>query len=384
MPVTDTSPTVSISRNPRSPTGQPLRLAIAGGGTGGHLFPGIAIAREWLGRNPESSVLFVGTDRAFEKKILTESGFAHASITAAGIKGLGLFKKIRALGCIPKGIAQAAAILARFRPHVVLGVGGYSSGPVALAAWLRRIPVVLHEQNLLPGITNRLLARVARRIYLSFEQTRLARGKTRSLFTGNPVRAEFLSGSDRESPAEKPFTVLVSGGSQGAHGINTAVCAALACLKNPTALFFIHQTGPADAQDVEKAYTRQGIQCEVQPFFFDMAARYHTADLVICRAGATTVAEITAMGKAVIFVPFPFAADNHQVLNPRTLVDADAALMVEERNLNGALLAGWIDHFCDNPGQLAQMAARAAAKGKPDAAGAIVDDIYALLTPVKA
>jgi UDP-N-acetylglucosamine--N-acetylmuramyl-(pentapeptide) pyrophosphoryl-undecaprenol N-acetylglucosamine transferase len=384
MPVTDTSPTVSARRDPGSPAGQPLRLAIAGGGTGGHLFPGIAIAREWLGRNPESSVLFVGTDRAFEKKILAESGFAQASITAAGIKGLGLFKKVRALGCIPKGIAQAAGILARFRPHVVLGVGGYSSGPVALAAWLRRIPVVLHEQNLLPGITNRLLARVARRIYLSFEQTRLARGKTRTLMTGNPVRAEFLSGGEKKSRADKPFTVLVSGGSQGAHGVNTAVCAALACLKNPAALFFIHQTGPADAQAVEKAYARQGIQCEVRPFFFDMAARYHTADLVICRAGATTVAEITAMGKAVIFVPFPFAADNHQVLNARTLADEDAALMVEERDLNGALLAKWIDHFCDNPGELARMAALAAAKGKPSAAGAIVDDIYALLTPAEA
>lgn len=379
MPVTNTSPTVNASRDLISPAGQPLRLAIAGGGTGGHLFPGIAIAREWLGRNPESSVLFIGTDRAFEKKVLAESGFAHAAITAAGMKGLGLFKKIRAIGCIPKGIAQAAGILARFRPHLVLGVGGYSSGPVALAAWLRRIPVVLHEQNLLPGITNRLLARVARRIYLSFEQTRLARGKTRALLTGNPVRAEFLSGSDRENRPGKPFTVLVSGGSQGAHGINTAVCAALGSLKDPAALFFIHQTGTADHQEVKSTYIRQGIACEVRPFFNDMAARYRTADLVICRAGATTVAEITAMGKAVIFVPFPFATDNHQVLNARTLVDADAALMVEERDLDGALLAMWIDHFCDNPGQLARMAARAAAKGKPNAAGEIVDDIYALL-----
>ncbi len=162
------------------------------------------------------------------------------------------------------------------------------------------------------------------------------------------------------------------------------MCAALACLKNPAALFFIHQTGTADAQDVEKAYARQGIQCEVRPFFFDMAARYHTADLVICRAGATTVAEITAMGKAVIFVPFPFAADNHQVLNARTLVDEDAALMVEERDLNGTILAKWIDHFFDNPKELGRMAALAAAKGKPNAAGAIVDDIYALLTPAKA
>ncbi|MCP3956128.1 MAG: undecaprenyldiphospho-muramoylpentapeptide beta-N-acetylglucosaminyltransferase [Desulfobacterales bacterium] len=379
MPVNYTSPAAKDNRDPGGPTGAPLRLAITGGGTGGHLFPGIAIAREWLRRDPQSGVLFVGTDRAFEKKILAESGFAHAAITAAGIKGMGLIKKIRALGCIPKGIWQAAGILARFKPHVVLGVGGYSSGPVALTAWLRRIPVVLHEQNLLPGITNRMLARIARRIYLSFEQTSLARSKALTIITGNPVRSEFLSGGNKENRTDNPFTVLVSGGSQGAHGINTAVCEALECLQNPAALFFIHQTGPADQREVENIYSRQGIQCEVQPFFYDMAARYRTADLVICRAGATTVAEITAMGKAVIFVPFPFAADNHQVLNARTLVDDGAALMVEESDLNGAILAKWIDHFYDNPGQLARMAVRAAAKGKPDAAGTIVDDIYTLL-----
>ena len=374
----------NFKRRERGNTGEkgfPLHLAIAGGGTGGHLFPGIAIAKEWLCRNPENSVLFVGTGREFEIKIVAESGFTHESITAAGIKGLGLFKKLRALGCIPKGIGQAAGILKRFRPHVVLGVGGYSSGPVALAAWLSRTPVVLHEQNLLPGITNRLLARIARRIYLSFSQTLLPRGKARTILTGNPVREEFLSGSIKEDRPDKPFTILVSGGSQGAHGINTAVCAALACLKNPADLFFIHQTGTADRRAVETAYARQGVQCTVQPFFFNMAARYHAADLVICRAGATTVAEIAALGKAVIFIPFPFAADNHQVLNARTLADEGAALMVEEKNLTGEILAKWIDHYFENPRELARMAALAAGKGNPDAAGTIVDDIYELLTP---
>jgi len=359
----------------------PLHLVIAGGGTGGHLFPGIAIANEWLRKNPENSVLFVGTDREFEKKIIAESGFAHESIAAAGIKGLSLLKKFRALVCIPKGIGQAAGILNRFRPHVVLGVGGYSSGPVALAAWLRRTPVVLHEQNLLPGITNRLLARIARRIYLSFSQTLLPRGKARTILTGNPVREGFLSGGIKEDRPDKPFTILVSGGSQGAHGINTAVCAALACLKNPADLFFMHQTGTADRQAVETAYARQGVQCKVQPFFFDMAARYHAADLVICRAGATTVAEIAAVGKAVIFIPFPSAADNHQVLNARTLADEGAALMVEEKDLTGEILAKWINHYFENPRELARMAALAAEKGNPDAAETIVDNIYELLTP---
>ncbi len=359
----------------------PLRLAVAGGGTGGHLFPGIAIAKEWRRRNPENHVLFVGTEREFEKKIVAESGFAHASITAAGIKGLGLFKKLRALSCVPQGIGQAAGILSRFRPHLVLGVGGYSSGPVAVAAWLRRIPVVLHEQNLLPGITNRMLARIAKRIYLSFGQTLLTGGKARTLLTGNPVRDEFLSGDIKKKRPDKPFTILVSGGSQGAHGINTAIIAGLVHLKTPTDLFFIHQTGAADRQAVESAYTRQKIQCNVQPFFFDMAAQYQLADLVICRAGATTVAEIAALGKAVIFIPFPLAADNHQVLNARTLADDGAALMVEEKELTGELLARWINHYFDNPRELTRMAALAAEKGNPDAAKKIVDDIYKLLKP---
>jgi len=369
------------TRQPADPRGRPLRLAIAGGGTGGHLFPGIAIAREWLGRHPESRVLFVGTDRTFEKEILAENGFTHTAITAAGIKGLGLFRKIRALGCIPRGIAQAIGILGRFKPHVVLGVGGYSSGPVALAAWLRWIPVVLHEQNLLPGITNRLLARIARRIYLSFEQTSLPGDARRKLFTGNPVRAEFLAAPDRQHHPETTFTVLVAGGSQGAHGINTAVCAALKDLDDPGGLQFIHQTGTADQDTVAQAYAATGIRGEVKPFFFDMAGRYHRADLVICRAGATTVAEITAMGKAVLFVPFPHAADNHQVLNARSLADSGAALMVEEKDLSGAILAKWINHFRRNPGELARMATLAASRGRPQAAATIVDDIYYLLTP---
>ena len=381
MTATDQRDLKGESRDSTGEKNPPLRLAIAGGGTGGHLFPGIAVAKKWLTRNPENSVLFVGTDREFEKKIVAESGFGHESITASGIKGLGFFKKLKALGSIPKGIGQAAGILNRFRPHAVLGVGGYSSGPVALAAWLRRIPVLLHEQNLLPGITNRLLACIARRIYLSFSQTLLPGGKTKTIVTGNPVREEFLSDGIAKEPLDKPFTILVSGGSQGAHGINTAICEALACLKNPADLFFIHQTGTADRQAVETAYARQGIQCDVQPFFFDMAARYHAADLVICRAGATTVAEVTAMGKAVIFIPFPFAADNHQVLNAKTLADDGAALMVEEKELTGEILAKWIDHYFENPGELARMAALAASKGSPGAAKAIVDDIYELLIP---
>ena len=378
MSVTNTTPVIGGNRDTAG-SETLLRLVVAGGGTGGHLFPGIAIAREWLRRNPDNRVLFVGTDRSFEKKILAESGLPHTAITAAGMKGLNLFKKIRALGCIPQGITQAAGVLARFKPHVVLGVGGYSSGPVALAAWLRRIPVVLHEQNLLPGITNRLLARIARRIYLSFEQTRLARGDTKALVTGNPVRAEFLSGGAAKAHPDKRFTVLVAGGSQGAHGLNTAVSDALEHLKNPDTLFFVHQTGSADEQAVAGIYARQGIACEVRPFFHDMAARYRRADLVICRAGATTIAEVTAMGKAALFVPFPFAADNHQVLNARTLADDGAARMVEEKDLDGKMLAERIGHYVENPGELARMAARAAAKGKPDAAMVIVDDIYALL-----
>jgi UDP-N-acetylglucosamine--N-acetylmuramyl-(pentapeptide) pyrophosphoryl-undecaprenol N-acetylglucosamine transferase len=280
---------------------------------------------------------------------------------------------------IPVALFQAAGILSEMQADLVIGVGGYAAGPVAMAAWFKRIPVVICEQNTVPGITNRILFPVARRIYLSFEATRGRIDPGKKRISGNPVRQSFLEEVDVQNREKKKFTVLVVGGSQGAHAINMAFVAALPHLKKKEHIRIVHQTGAADQEQVARAYAEAGIDAEVKAFFHDMASRYRRADLVVCRAGATTVAELTALGKAALFVPYPYAADNHQEFNARALVDAGAAQMVLERNLSGDELAGCLDPLVENPAMLADMAARSKTLGRPEAAGFIVDDCYILL-----
>ena len=362
-----------------------LRLIIAGGGTGGHLFPGIAIAEEAMARNEGCRVLFIGTGRPFESKILAAKGFCQEKINVLGIKGMGVLKQAGAVLRLPAAIQRSIAILHKFRPNLVLGLGGYSSGPVVIAAWLLRIPRVLHEQNLLPGITNRLLSAFANRIYVSFDNTRFPRFRQKLRITGNPVRREFLEGlAATESPDEtncsnRRFTVMVVGGSQGAHSLNMAVIEAVSHLSNTHRYQFIHQTGEADEAQVRQAYRHHGISADVGPFFNDMAGRYQRADLVICRAGATTIAELTIMGKGVIFIPFPYAADDHQALNAAGLVSENAAEMIREKDLSGKLLAHKIENFAAVPEKLAAMARRAKQLGRPQAAEQIVDDMARLI-----
>ena len=362
-----------------------LHIVFAGGGTGGHLFPGIAMAQEFMTRNSGSRMLFVSTGNALEQAVLSRAGFSLHPITAAGIKGRGIFNQLKALLKIPWGMVQALGILKKFSPDLVLGLGSYSAGPVVMAAWLLRIPVVIHEQNILPGITNRILARFVRRIYVSFENTPYTVNPEKIYWTGNPVRQELLAGAEnlKEAGSEdldtSRFTVLIIGGSQGAHRINMAVIEALAHFKNRQPLYFIHQTGLSDEPIVKEAYRQQAVNAAVQAFFDDMARQYRQADLIICRAGATTVAEITALGKAAIFIPFPHAADNHQLLNATDLTRAGAAEMIVEKNLNGKGLCQRIEHYFDNRQALKDMAARARRFGKPQAAKDIVDDCYRLL-----
>jgi UDP-N-acetylglucosamine--N-acetylmuramyl-(pentapeptide) pyrophosphoryl-undecaprenol N-acetylglucosamine transferase len=250
---------------------------------------------------------------------------------------------------------------------------------VALAAWLKSIPVVLCEQNTVPGITNRMLFPIARRIYVSFENTRGKINPKKKCISGNPVRKEILDASALEAVENKPFTILIVGGSQGAHAINLAVMDALPRLRQHRKISIVHQTGAEDQAQVADAYEKAGIQAEVKAFFHDMASRYGRADLVVCRAGATTVAELTALGKAALFIPYPFAADNHQELNARALVDRGAAQMMLERDLTGVELARRLDAFADAPDRLAAMASRSSSLGKPGAARTIVDDCYQLL-----
>lgn len=368
------------------PVSEALRIVIGGGGTGGHLFPGIAIAQEFLDRNPESSILFVGTGRAFEISILAETGFRHQRITAEGLKGRGIWNQIVSISKIPKGVFESIRILKGFKPDLVIGVGGYAAGPLVMGAWFLKIKVVLHEQNILPGITNRILSHFADRIYVSFQETQSGLNPKKVQVTGNPVRKEILQcarGKNktrvRDSRQKTLFTIFVIGGSQGAHSINTAVLDAINYIENKENFFFIHQTGARDETQVKRTYAQNGIQCEVQAFFRDMGVKYQNADLIICRAGATTVAEIKAVGKGTIFIPFPFAADNHQVLNAQSLVDAGAAEMILEKNLSGKVLAERINAYASRPEVLDRMASRAGDLGGLNAAAVIVDDCYELV-----
>ncbi len=367
-----------------STTAQPVRIVIAGGGTGGHLFPGIAIAEEFTARNPANQVLFVSTGNAFERSALADTSYALRTIPAEGIKSRGLFRQLKAVFKVPAGIVASLRILKDFSPQLVVGVGSYAAGPVVVAAWLMGIPNVLHEQNALPGITNRLLSGFAKRIFVSFDDRHGLFRPRKTVSTGNPIRRGLLEAAGGVRPANRPFTVLIVGGSQGAHPINLAVEEALAHLEDQKAFYFIHQTGVQDLERVEATYRRNGVNSTVAPFFKDMDRRYREADLIVCRAGATTIAEITAIGKCVIFIPFPFAADNHQVENARMLTEINAAEMILQQDLTGRLLAERIAYYAAAPGELAAVAERARRLGRPDAGKVIVDHCYRLIEKVSA
>ncbi len=365
---------------------RPLKVVMAGGGTGGHLFPGIAIAKEFMARNSATRIIFVSTGNRFEKAVLSKAGFDLRSIQVAGIKGRGIWNQIKSVLKIPGAILDARGFLKNFSPDLTIGLGSYSAGPVVIGAWLMRIPIAIQEQNILPGITNMILARFADRIYISFENTKLRLNPQKVYWTGNPVRQELLESTGRPKDAAAPdarqdrFTVLIIGGSQGAHRINMAMIEALEHLQNAERLHFVHQTGEADEEAVSDAYRKKSVSSTPQSFFDNMAEQYCQADLIICRAGATTVAEITALGKAVIFIPFPYAADNHQMLNAADLANDGAAEIIIEKDLNGKMLAEKIEHYMDHPEALKDMAARARRYGKPDAAKNIVDDCYRLIS----
>jgi UDP-N-acetylglucosamine--N-acetylmuramyl-(pentapeptide) pyrophosphoryl-undecaprenol N-acetylglucosamine transferase len=329
--------------------------------------------------------MFVSTGNAMERSVLSKADYELRCITAAGIKGRGIWNQLLSATKIPKGIFQSMRILKDFSPDLALGLGSYSAGPVIIAAWLRRLPIVIHEQNILPGITNRILARFVDRVFISFKNTKSNWDQAKVRWTGNPVRKELLEYGDvlaQKKNAEsggKLFNVLIIGGSQGAHAVNMAVIKALDSLESQELWYFVHQTGEADELQVREAYRSHNIPCTVQPFFDNMAELYHRADLLICRAGATTVAEITALGKVAIFIPFPYAADNHQVLNAGMLADEGAAEMIIESDLNAEILSRKIGYYASHREALQKMSAKARKFGNPAAAKHIVDDCYRLV-----
>lgn len=363
-------------------TDETIGVIVTGGGTGGHLFPGIAVAKEFLARDPETRILFVGTGKAVETSVLAREGFSHQVIAASGFKGMGLFGKLSALTALPRGVIGAWGILGTFSPDLVLGVGSYSAGPVAAAAWLKGIPVVLHEQNAIPGLTNRMLSRIARRIYVSLPESADFFPLEKVRIMGNPVRPELILASGRageNTPGERPFTILVAGGSQGARAINRNVIEALAGIERSESIAFIHQTGTQDETSTREAYHRHGIRAEVGAFFADMGKKYLEADLVICRAGATTIAELACMGKPALLIPYPYAADNHQEHNAAGLVKAGAAEMIREIDLTPEWLLERIRFYRETPGRLIEMSKKAVALGKPEAATSIVNDCLGLI-----
>ncbi len=364
----------------------PPSVIITGGGTGGHLFPGIAIAESIIEKEKNTRILFVSSGNAFERAVLSEKGFSLKAIDVEGIKGRGVMAKLKSLFKIPKAFMASIAILKEFQPVIVIGMGSYSSGPVVLAARVMGIQIVLHEQNLRPGITNRLLSRIADRIYVSFHGTKMISNPEKLRIVGNPIRKEILksieSSGEHKKDNENTMTIAVLGGSQGAHSINMAVIEALPYLTSGCNYYFIHQTGAKDEAVVKEAYKRWSIPGVVQSFFHDMAALYSQTDLLICRAGATTVAEVTSIGKSVIFIPYPFAADNHQVLNAKALVDGGAAEMITEDILSGKKLAERINALANDPERMDEMKRNSKMFGHPDAAEEIIKDIYNLIKGV--
>lgn len=359
----------------RLPTEQRrLGMIIAGGGTGGHLFPGIAIAEEFLRRDPAYRVLFIGTERGLERKILGRLGLPLRTIPVEGITGRGPLRTAAALAKIPGSLIASFRILRQFRPDVVVGVGGYASGPAVLTAFAMRVKTAIAEQNAFPGLTNRMLGRFADRIFLTFPTSQRWFPNRRTVVTGNPIRSAFLAEKPSDAKKDPRFTILVFGGSQGAHRINRMVGEALEGLPHlKNRLRFIHQAGERDLDALTAVYRERGFAAEVFPFILDMAAAYGEADLLICRAGATSIAEMTAAGKASILIPFPFAVNDHQAQNAEILSRAGAAIVIAEKELSGSRLAEVIEQLYQNPGTLREMEAAAAALGRKHAAKDIVD-----------
>ncbi len=328
-----------------------VKVIIAGGGTGGHLYPGIAVARELL-RTPGNEVLFVGTKQGIEARVLPGEGLPLRFISVGKLKGMKLVSTLKTLATLPRSIMQSLFLLREIRPDVVIGVGGYASGPVALAAWFCRRPLILIEPNSYAGLANRVLGKLARKVVLCFpgmdRQGFFPKQKT--VQAGPLVRKGIAQGDRTKALLDfglEPgrFTVFVMGGSGGAHAINLAMKEAARGLSRLANLQVLHQTGVADVANVAAAYREAGVKAVALPYVKDMAGAYAAADLVVSRSGATTVAELAVCGKRAVLVPFPFAADNHQEYNARTLANRGAAEVVLQRELTAEKITAVIQHY---------------------------------------
>jgi UDP-N-acetylglucosamine--N-acetylmuramyl-(pentapeptide) pyrophosphoryl-undecaprenol N-acetylglucosamine transferase len=360
-----------------------VRVLIAGGGTGGHLYPGIALAREIRRRDVETTVTFVGTATGVEARVVPREGFPLQLIRVAGLKGKRGLERVKGFALLPLAAIDAWRIVSRYRPDVVVGVGGFASGPVIMLAAVRGYPTMLLEQNALPGITNRLLARVVRAAALTFDEAlRFFPGT--GFVAGNPVRPEFFrqdtkEADDRDTSPPHAARVLIFGGSQGAHAINLAMVEAAPRLAAAGArLALTHQTGERDVDLVRNAYRSAGLEARVEAFLFQMDREMTAADIVVARAGATTLSELAAARRPAILVPLPTATDDHQRKNAEVIARAGGAEVIEERQLTGQYLADRILALAADPARRQRMTAALQKFARPDAAARIADRVWEL------
>jgi len=348
-----------------------MKLLIAGGGTGGHVIPAIAIAQEWLSRGAEREVVLVGTQRGIEMKLVPQAGLPLETLRVAGLKGKGGATLMKNLAMLAPAMMDARRVLRKHKPVAAFGVGGYAAGPMMLATWFSGIPNVIFEPNAEPGLTNKVLAKLSKRIATGYEISAHTWGK-KAVVTGCPVRTEFFSIAPRR--LEKPFRLLITGGSQGALPINRTFVDAmdrLAARKNE--LSIVHQTGERDYHAVRTAYARREINAEVVPFLTNMAERFAWADVIVCRAGAITAAEIAAAGRAAIFIPFGAATDSHQLRNAQEMTNAGAGRLITENELTAERLTNEIFSLIDHPEQIEKQSNAARSLARPNATRDIVN-----------
>ena len=345
------------------------RVVIAGGGTGGHLYPGIALAKALMRQDMNIKVSFAGTQKGIESEVLPREGFELKTILSAGLLGKKSVSRWMSWVKLPIGTAQSMCFLINKRPNLVVGVGGYASGPLVLSAWLLRIPILIHEQNFFPGLTNKWLGKIATKVAISFKDSAKFFPKDKVALTGNMIREDFCQ--PQEELPVKPqefFRILVLGGSQGAHSINVAMVEALQSLTSKLGNIHItHQTGKNDYEMVKTEYENSGLSYEVRPFIDDIAEQYHKASLVICRAGATTLAEVTACGKVSVLIPYPHAAHNHQEKNAQVLDSANAGELMLDKDLSGERIAKSILRAIEDPKRMQEMENNSYQLGNRDA-----------------
>ncbi len=361
-----------LFKNQRSKIKDQMKVLMAAGGTGGHIYPAIAVAKEILRRDGGSEVRFVGTSRGLETRLVPEAGFKLETIESAGLKNVGLAGTVKGLWLLPKSFLAARKIIKNFKPDVVVGAGGYVTGSVLLTAYFSGVPTLIMESNALPGFTNRTLARFVDKAALTFEES-LKFFPHKGLVTGNPVRREFFD-IPQKSRDNNNFCLLIFGGSQGARAINNAMVAALPFLeKFKGKLKITHQTGEADFEKITNGYAEANwTDADIRAYINQMMDEFAKTDLVICRAGATTCAELAAAGKAALMIPLPTAADDHQRKNAEALVNAGAARMILQKDLSGEILATQIAELIEATDKITQMEKSAKSLAKADAASATV------------